>query len=566
MSATSNRLELNKTRSRRSNRNSTSSRKDFNSNDFINYITFNQDASCVALGLGRGYKIFNCKPTIGKCYLFKKNESIGKIEMLYRTSLVALVGLGEEEGSSPRKLKLVNTKRRSTICDLVFSTAILKVSLTTSKMVVILEEQIYIYDIYTMKLLHTIETSSNSNGLCTLSDDNCDGKGNSYLAYPSPPKMLASDAFLPSGSSSGNRPQASHSNKLTVPHAPRRIGDVILFNLSTLQPISVIEAHKSPLAALALSKDGTLLATASDKGTIVRIFSVAGGAKLYQFRRGTYATKIFSLNFSTDNKYVLATSSSGTLHVFRLGEEESLKTRQQLRTIPENKGHVSTRDPIIEENAADVVDEQNIIENVILDEDDSESENSIGTENDDQGSSDGTLYNQRKLSLGSVGSYGSFGSYLSNEEQGIAKEPIIDQRRLSVARMIRRSSQTLGKKAAQKMGDYLPSRFSSILEPTRHFASLKIKSTNKDIQFIAVLDPQPQDDSVPQAYFKAQGTNINSNSTGTRDELLLSPKEFVTMKLLHISVVTSEGYFYVYGLDPERGGDCILLHRFYLLE
>ena len=128
-----------------------------NADESVNFITFDQDASCIALGLNNGYKIFNCKPKFGKCYQFKKNESIGKIEMLYCTSLIAIVGLGEEVGSSPRKLKIINTRRQSTICELIFPSTILQVKLSKSRMIILLEEQIYIYDVTTMKLLHTIE-------------------------------------------------------------------------------------------------------------------------------------------------------------------------------------------------------------------------------------------------------------------------------------------------------------------------------------------------------------------------------------------------------------------------
>ena len=85
---------------------------------------------------------------------------------------------------------------------------------------------------------------------------------------------------------------------------------------------------------MSFSNDGSLLATASDKGTIVRVFDVATGTKLYQFRRGTYPTKIYSLRFSADDKYVLATSSSLTVHIFRLGDEESLATKHKKKVKP----------------------------------------------------------------------------------------------------------------------------------------------------------------------------------------------------------------------------------------
>ena len=41
-----------------------------------------------------------------------------------------------------------------------------------------------------------------------------------------------------------------------------------------------VQAHSSGLAALALSLDGKLLATASQRGTLVRIHSTADSTKL----------------------------------------------------------------------------------------------------------------------------------------------------------------------------------------------------------------------------------------------------------------------------------------------
>ena len=41
-----------------------------------------------------------------------------------------------------------------------------------------------------------------------------------------------------------------------------------------------VEAHTTSLACLALSLDGKLLATASERGTLVRVFSTTDGSKL----------------------------------------------------------------------------------------------------------------------------------------------------------------------------------------------------------------------------------------------------------------------------------------------
>lgn len=52
-------------------------------------------------------------------------------------------------------------QRQSTIVELTFVTSILAVKLNRKRLIVVLEEHIYIYDISNMKLLHTIDTNPN---------------------------------------------------------------------------------------------------------------------------------------------------------------------------------------------------------------------------------------------------------------------------------------------------------------------------------------------------------------------------------------------------------------------
>ena len=60
--------------------------------------------------------------------------------------------------------ELIELQRQSTICELTFPTTVLAVRLNRKRLVVVLEDQIYLYDISVMKLLYTIETSPNPNG------------------------------------------------------------------------------------------------------------------------------------------------------------------------------------------------------------------------------------------------------------------------------------------------------------------------------------------------------------------------------------------------------------------
>ena len=64
------------------------------------------------------------------------------------------------------------------------------------------------------------------------------------------------------------------------------------------------------------------MATASDKGTVIRVWSVPGAEKLYQFRRGTREARIYSINFNAVSTLLAVSSAHDTVHIFKLGSQE----------------------------------------------------------------------------------------------------------------------------------------------------------------------------------------------------------------------------------------------------
>lgn len=116
---------------------------------------------------------------------------------------------------------------------------------------------------------------------------------------------------------------------------------------SSIGAASIIVAHESSIAAIALSPNGHVLASASSKGTLIRIWSniISGGgasdtdtgrhskmasklatagrtgfgAKLVrELRRGTDPATILSIAFAPDASLVAAASDKGTIHIFLL--------------------------------------------------------------------------------------------------------------------------------------------------------------------------------------------------------------------------------------------------------
>lgn len=99
-----------------------------------------------------------------------------------------------------------------------------------------------------------------------------------------------------------------------------------------------VEAHNHEIAAIALSHDGYKVATASSKGTVIRIFHVmAGGTSPLavsleiELRRSSSTTaRVHAMAFSFDapSSLLACASDTGTLHVFTLTGKSSISHRR----------------------------------------------------------------------------------------------------------------------------------------------------------------------------------------------------------------------------------------------
>nr|AWV66628.1 WD repeat domain phosphoinositide-interacting protein [Brachionus rotundiformis] len=249
------------------------------SNDIL-FVNFNQDCTSLAVGTKTGYRLFtiNSLEKLQETFSCEREiEDICIVERLFSSSLIAIVSM-----ANPRKLRVYHFKKGTEICNYCYSNTVLSVKLNRNRLVVCLEERIDIHNISDMRVIHTIrDIPSNPKGLCALSVDN----EKSYLAYP--------------GSS--------------------QVGEVQIFDTINLRPITMIPAHDSPLSAIAFDWHGTKLATASEKGTVIRVFSLLEGRRLFEFRRGIKRNAtIYSLSFSPDSLFLSASSNLETIHIFRL--------------------------------------------------------------------------------------------------------------------------------------------------------------------------------------------------------------------------------------------------------
>uniref|UniRef100_A0A8D0A9U0 WD repeat domain, phosphoinositide interacting 1 n=1 Tax=Sander lucioperca TaxID=283035 RepID=A0A8D0A9U0_SANLU len=233
----------------------------------------------LALGTETGYKLFSLTMVEKLDCIHESAETpdVYIVERLFSSSLVVVVST-----TMPQRMNIYHFKKGTEICNYSYPNNILAVKLNRQRLVVCLEESIYIHNIKDMKLLKTLlNTPSNPSGLCALSINH----SNSYLAYP--------------GSAT--------------------IGEIIVYDANNLNTVTMIPAHDSPLAALTFNASATKLASASERGTVIRVFSIPEGLRLFEFRRGMKRyVNISSLSFSPDGQFLCASSNTETVHIFKL--------------------------------------------------------------------------------------------------------------------------------------------------------------------------------------------------------------------------------------------------------
>lgn len=75
-----------------------------------------------------------------------------------------------------------------------------------------------------------------------------------------------------------------------------------------------------------MNLDGTKLATASDKGTLIRIFDTESGQLQQELRRGADRAEIYSVAFSPNSQFLACSSDKCTVHVFALSANGPVDT------------------------------------------------------------------------------------------------------------------------------------------------------------------------------------------------------------------------------------------------
>ncbi|KAF1945582.1 WD40 repeat-like protein [Clathrospora elynae] len=260
---------------------------------FVLSVSFNADISCFSVALESGFRVFSAR-TCNEKIAREVGGGIGCAEMIGITNYIALVGGGKQPKFPQNKVRpedsdwllvsdidinyevqIWNDKTQTIATSLEVRTPIERVRISQSHLIVAVLNKVGIYKMkIPLQKAAEYETVNNPFGLCEL--------GQKIVAFPG-----------------------------------RTVGQVKIFDLTTSN-VSIIPAHESPLRALAISRNGDLIATASEQGTLIRLWSFPSCTKLAELRRGVDPAAIFSLAFSPNGSTLAVTSDKSTLHIFDL--------------------------------------------------------------------------------------------------------------------------------------------------------------------------------------------------------------------------------------------------------
>ena len=190
---------------------------------------------------------------------------------------VTCPGETRDEESTKHEVLIWNAFYDSMEADFSFDVPVQSVLIRNRFVVVVLTNSVCMYDITTKNIIFEQMTSENLSGGCDLSFNE---------EFP----LLAMCGLAP--------------------------GSIQVSRIGKGGRPVIVQAHLHPISRICLNKQETLVATTSDRGTIIRVFDCLSGNLSSIFRRGSLPSDTTCLAFSPDNFWIVALSAKGTVHLF----------------------------------------------------------------------------------------------------------------------------------------------------------------------------------------------------------------------------------------------------------
>lgn len=259
---------------------------DFN----IDRCFISSDSENLCISNDRGFVIFNLDPFKNKCAFVDVNKSIRIIASCSTSDYVVFSGKSDQKGFDDKSICVFDCNIGHPVTHGNFDDVVLKLLLMDDMFFVVLKNSVKIYSINTSRIINFIKGAENE-------------------MAPFDVATIGENIFVAT--------TGKTANDMKIVNIDQDKKDFVEFN-----------CHTHPVSNAKFSKDGSMLATSSEQGTIIRLFNTSTGDKLSEFRRGTFHARILDMAISPDNYVLAVMSSHNTIHFFDI-KKGSADTQQK---------------------------------------------------------------------------------------------------------------------------------------------------------------------------------------------------------------------------------------------
>jgi WD40 repeat protein len=251
-----------------------------NKNDKILCIRFNSSNTLFAVGDNKSFRIYNVNkhiPLVNRKFEF----GVKIIELLDTSNIIGIVGY-----TTPTILYIWNEASGSIVGKIDLEKIICDIKLTKNYCCVIFNDSIKLYKINKLEEIKSFNKDPLYIGNIFMSEK--------YLIYPSD-----------------------------------NIGYINIYNLQDNTEVN-ISAHQNNIANFGVTNN--YICSVSKMGTLIRIFDIDTKKIVKEYRRGICNSILYSCLISNDNKYLVTTGDTGTIHLYNLMDENQ-NTKSLLGTF-----------------------------------------------------------------------------------------------------------------------------------------------------------------------------------------------------------------------------------------
>jgi WD40 repeat protein len=238
-------------------------------NKAILFVQIKQNMLLVSLQTG--FQVYKITSESSKPELILQGDvpMVQSFDILQESNLIAYL--------CKDKVVLWNALTSENLAQLEFSTNVCSIRLLSNKLIVCLITKIIVYRLFPLTKIDEFDMYWNEFSVLDVCDDD-----KQVLAFPA-----------------------------------RQKGQVQVMELQKMFTSRIV-GHSSVISCIRVSDDGMFVATASQNGTLIRIWHSQTGSLKHVLRRGADFADIYSIAFCKLNRQLCVISDKNTLHLYHL--------------------------------------------------------------------------------------------------------------------------------------------------------------------------------------------------------------------------------------------------------